>query len=83
MTFCSSNTTATATVVAQTQLLIQMLHSNGWLVVAAARYHSNGRHLTSWYLFVHELQSIPQASTGRPQNKPWAPEWWIVYTYDG
>jgi len=30
---CSGNTTATATVVAQTQLFIQMLHSNGWLLL--------------------------------------------------
>jgi len=41
---CSSNTTATATVVAQTQLFIQMLHSNGWLLLLllpSTRHHSN------------------------------------------
>ena len=39
---CSSNTTATETVVAQTQLFIQMLHSNGWLLLLpSTRHHSN------------------------------------------
>ena len=45
---CSGNTTATATVVAQTQLFIQMLHSNGWLLLLllpATRRHGN--HSTS------------------------------------
>ena len=40
---CSGNTTATATVVAQTQLFIQLSHSNGrlLLLLPATRYHSN------------------------------------------
>ena len=46
MTVVQPITTATATIVAQTQLFIQMLYSNGWLLLLlpAARHHlSNTR----------------------------------------